>query len=695
MEASLRALLDTIGAYPGVAYSLVFIAALAESLAIIGMIMPGVLIMLVAGALVADGALGFWPVCLLVITGAILGDGLSFWLGRRYKTQLRSIWPFNRHPAPLERGMAFFARHGATSVVLGRFVGPVRAMVPLVAGMLEMPARRFLLANIGSALIWAPVYLAPGILFGASLKLATEAATGLVFVALSLISVFLMAIWTSQRLVRWASARAATWVQVLLRWADQLLQRGHPLMGHVAAALADPRHPDAGTLAGLALALLTATLVLGVSLGWVLLGPENLGINQLARELFLSLGSPDADQSLASLSALGDPALLLLLVAVVFVYLRWRRHMRDAAYWLAAACFALIASPLLGLLIGTARPPPASAADWPLLWPWSFPAPSVLGATLVYGFLALFIARALPAATRWLPIALASSLVGALSFTRLYFGTEWLTDILASVTLALVWLAALGLAFARHTQPACSTGPLASLVLIALLAWLPGDGILNIETQAQRLAQLRPEQPLTHITPAQWLAGEPSSLANLRLDLRRQNRQPFDIQYAGPLPVLADALSATGWQAGERLDWQNALRLFTPSAALSDLPLISHIHQGRHEQLIHSHDRPDGRRFVLRLWPTRYLVDDSGPLWVGDITEVTKERVAGLFAIPVTQAGAQHGVRQLLVEALGKNPSIRLHRNGLPRISHQTTAARPSAAAAAAAPEDDPAPAPP
>ena len=683
-------MLDTIGAYPGAAYAVVFAAALAESLAVIGLVVPGVLIMLVAGALIADGALGFWPVCLLAITGAILGDSLSFWLGRHYKRKLRSFWPFNRHPAPLERGMAFFARHGAKSVVLGRFVGPVRAIVPLVAGMLEMPTQRFLLANVGSALFWAPAYLAPGILFGASLKLATEAATGLVFVTLSLIALFLVAIWTSQRLVRWASTHANTWVRTLLGWANL-----HPLMDRIAAALADPRHPDAATLAGLALALLSATLVLGLSLGFVLLGPENLGINRLARDLFLSLGSPHADHSLASISALGDPALLLLLVAVVFVYLRWHRRARDAAYWLAAASFALIASPLLGPLIGTARPPPANGADWPLLWPWSFPTPPVLGATLVYGFLALLMARALPAATRWLPFALASSLVGTLSFARLYFATEWLTDILASFTLALVWLAALGLAFARHSPPERCTGTLASLVLITLLAWLTGYGLLGLDAQTQRLAHLRPEQPLTRLTPEQWLAGEPAALASARQDLRRHNRQPFDIQYGGPLPELASALRASGWQAAERLDWRNALRLFSPSAALSDLPLVSHVHQGRHEQFIHTHDRPDGRRYVLRLWPTRYLIADTGPLWVGDITEVTKERIIGFFAIPVTQAGTQHGERQALMQALGNYPDIQLHRNGLLRISYHSSAARPNAAADSGALADDPAPAPP
>lgn len=165
METGLQILLQAISAHPAAVYALLFTAALAESLAIIGLAVPGVLIMLGAGALIAQGMLSFWPACLLAIAGATLGDGLSYWLGRHCGSRLHALWPFSRHPAPLARGIAFFARHGTKSILLGRFVGPVRALVPLVAGMLRMPTRHFVLANLASAAIWAPLYLAPGMFF--------------------------------------------------------------------------------------------------------------------------------------------------------------------------------------------------------------------------------------------------------------------------------------------------------------------------------------------------------------------------------------------------------------------------------------------------------------------------------------------------------------------------------------------------
>jgi undecaprenyl-diphosphatase len=193
-----EALLNTISAHPGAAYGVVFLAALAESLAVIGMFLPGVLVMFAAGTLIAEGTLVFWPTLLLAMVGAVSGDSLSYWLGRRYRTRLPHLWPFNRYPAPLEHALAFFARHGGKSVFLGRFIGPLRAMVPLVAGLLDMPPRAFLLANLGSALPWALAYLAPGMLFGVSLTLAGHDHHRMIL--LTVLSVFLMllVLWRAQ-----------------------------------------------------------------------------------------------------------------------------------------------------------------------------------------------------------------------------------------------------------------------------------------------------------------------------------------------------------------------------------------------------------------------------------------------------------------------------------------------------------------
>ncbi|MCU7854834.1 MAG: DedA family protein, partial [Candidatus Thiodiazotropha sp. (ex Lucinoma borealis)] len=169
-------LLAWIGENPFWAGIAVFIVAFSESVALFGLLIPGVVMMFGFGALIATGTLNFWPVFWWSVTGAVAGDGLSFWLGRHFKEKLKDFWPFSRYPATLNRGIAFFERYGGKSVAIGRFFGPVRAIIPLVAGMLGMSPLRFLIANVASALVWAPAYLLPGIVFGASLELASEVA---------------------------------------------------------------------------------------------------------------------------------------------------------------------------------------------------------------------------------------------------------------------------------------------------------------------------------------------------------------------------------------------------------------------------------------------------------------------------------------------------------------------------------------
>jgi undecaprenyl-diphosphatase len=85
----------------------------------------------------------------------------------------------------LRNGEAFFYRHGGKSVLFGRFVGPVRPVIPVVAGMLGMGPAHFAVLNVLSAIGWALVYILPGVFFGTSLAMAGRSAAGWPFSFLS------------------------------------------------------------------------------------------------------------------------------------------------------------------------------------------------------------------------------------------------------------------------------------------------------------------------------------------------------------------------------------------------------------------------------------------------------------------------------------------------------------------------------
>lgn len=133
-----------------------------ESLAVIGMFFPATPIMFAIGGMMGAGSLDPVRVGLWAIAGAILGDWVSYSLGRGIGPSIYYRRPFVRHRAAFAKARLFFQRYGFASIFIGRFLGPVRATVPLVAGVVGMPRRTFQLSNILSACAWVPASFAPG-----------------------------------------------------------------------------------------------------------------------------------------------------------------------------------------------------------------------------------------------------------------------------------------------------------------------------------------------------------------------------------------------------------------------------------------------------------------------------------------------------------------------------------------------------
>lgn len=160
-EAAVRDFVVTHRAWAG---PIALVLAFGESLAFIGVLVPATTALVVVGVLIGQGLLDFGVMAMWAIPGAALGDWISYWIGRKFDRAIARVWPFTRHPELLEAGHRFFERWGAASVFLGRFLGPVRATIPLIAGMMDMPRAPFQIANWASACIWAPYWLAVGML---------------------------------------------------------------------------------------------------------------------------------------------------------------------------------------------------------------------------------------------------------------------------------------------------------------------------------------------------------------------------------------------------------------------------------------------------------------------------------------------------------------------------------------------------
>jgi membrane protein DedA with SNARE-associated domain len=136
--------------------------AFGESFAVLSLIIPATGVLVALGVLIAASDIPFIPVWIAAAVGAALGDWISYWIGLKLENASHRVWPLSRYPHMIERGEEFFKRWGIWSIFIGRFFGPVRAVIPLIAGTFEMPFVSFQIANWTSAFLWSFLLLAPG-----------------------------------------------------------------------------------------------------------------------------------------------------------------------------------------------------------------------------------------------------------------------------------------------------------------------------------------------------------------------------------------------------------------------------------------------------------------------------------------------------------------------------------------------------
>ena len=162
LDSLTQAVIDFVRDHKEWAAPIIFALAFGESLAFISLLIPAWSALVAMGVLIKTGGIEFWPVWIAGSLGAALGDWLSYWIGLKLEYSVQHVWPLSRHPDLIPRGERFMKRWGIPGIFIGRFFGPLRASVPLIAGIFEMPFWEFQIANVTSALVWAAVLLTLG-----------------------------------------------------------------------------------------------------------------------------------------------------------------------------------------------------------------------------------------------------------------------------------------------------------------------------------------------------------------------------------------------------------------------------------------------------------------------------------------------------------------------------------------------------
>jgi membrane protein DedA with SNARE-associated domain/membrane-associated phospholipid phosphatase len=614
-------LLNWMSANPGWAGFWVFLMSFVESLAFVGILIPGIINLFGLGALISLGAMDMFPIWFWGSLGAFVGDLTSYALGRRYRNHLPEIWPFSKFPRMLERGRSYFRVHGPKSVVVGRFIGPLRPVIPVTAGMLGLSARRFLLVDIPACIAWTPAYLIPGMLFGASLEIASEYAGRLSLVIVIGAVVLWLTWWIIWTAYEFLASRSARWMRHVIRWL-----RRHPVFRRIAGPLLDSSQPEvlSITMMGLLLVLIFWGMVTLLFLSPFSASPQS--IDQSVQAYALTLRNHVADPLMVALIQLSRMWVLIPTSMAVLLWLIGAGRKKAALHWLVAMGGGVILQLLLGW----------SLRSTPLLSEAGFnaaynPSEALTLATVVLGYFAVMVARELKRRKRKWPYVIVGLLLSLLVLARLYLGLDWFSGALMGVALGMAWTFVVGIAYRqRALRP--FNGMAASLIFFGMLAvtfaWQVGENFDN------DIAALKLPLPQSELSAQDWWESEWRMLPRERTGSRTVVAREFNFQYAGEPQNFARVLAVSGWQEAPAANWRWALMSLNPEPTEMSLPPLKRDYLGHADVLLlHRLGGDPSTQETIRIWDSGFrLKPDGKTVYLGQIDTETLVQRAKVFS---------------------------------------------------------------
>lgn len=603
-------------------YWVAFFAALAETLMVVGLLLPGSSFLLLMGVLSGQGVLDLGDLLIFAIAGATLGDNINFYLGRKYGQRWLSQERWFLKAEYLSKAEGFFERHGGKSVFLGRFVPSVKELMPFIAGMGQMGRGSFLVWNLLGAIGWALQWILPGYIFSQSLALAHAWLS-----RVGVLLVVLIALFALLYLIRW----------LVIRYGADGLRLAKSVSCSVVEAISSnpdvaawsARHPrliaflkrrlDSSRLRGL-----PVTLVV-LAMGYVLLLFGGLVEDLLVKEavvaadvrvdsLIASFRTPVLNHLFYGITTLGNPRVVILAMVLCASVLWWRRCARFIVPMLASAGFADALTTLGKFALHRARPLHG------LIEPggYSFPSGHATISVAFYGFLFFILVHFSRGwRTRVNLVFVALLLALAIGFSRLYLGVHFLSDILAGYLVGSLGLL-LGVAMSYtgwsgvHLHIHRLRTPKVLPPLVTVLVALTWSAVVIQSNLQPPFLGLTAEKPLAssqYEKPVQLFANANSEYA---ISVAGVRKAPINLVFQADPAVLTSCLQASGWHRAAPTDWGSVILAYrdaflhrqNPAAPLA--PWFWHDNPQTQQW-----SKPDGKdqvfdRHFLRIWQTPY-----------------------------------------------------------------------------------------
>ena len=445
MEQIVSQLMSSLDNFHYLLYGLAFCAALFETALLIGLILPGSTMLLFLGAYSAGGNLNFTALWGFAVIGAILGDNLNYYLGKRFGNQwVKKGWWFLK-AKHVDHTRHFLDAHGAKSIFLGRFVPSMKELMPFLAGSVRMRQRTFIFWNILGALGWGLEWLGAGYLFAKSLNIAQLWIPRVGLILLVVIFIYIL-LWGLQRLTINYGQVVFSFIASLWRSISeaiinneevQHLLRTYPRFFNIIKQRIDRTHFYGLTLSLLSLTFLYVLILFGGIVEDIVTSDPIIYLDKHIAQLVTIFRTPDVLQFFIWVTNLGNVYFVLPFATAICVLLA----LVGRAWLIIPLLTSLFASAGFTLLgkLAFQRTRPIEA----VLQENSYSFPSGHG-TLAMGFYGFLLYLLIRYATTWkIRIRLffaGTVLISLLGLSRIILDVHYLSDVLGGFLVGTLWL---------------------------------------------------------------------------------------------------------------------------------------------------------------------------------------------------------------------------------------------------------------
>jgi len=378
------AILPTLGSFGVWGYWFILFVSFAEALVIVGAFIPGALFVVFAGVLVSKGVYDIWDMMLFATVGAILGDAASYYIGtfgtRLFKNENKLLKMDH-----LDRGASFLKKYGGVSLILGRFVGPLRSILPFIAGLTKMKYLHFLLWNVVGGVAWAVSHVLLGYFVGGSIALVHKWSLLITLFVFGVI-ILLVCVW------------------VLINHFEFVLHKWKLF-----------------TIVLLTLSLYQLSDI-------VFAGASIPPLDRAVHDWFLLVRDDELIWFFTIISELGSAVVIVPIVFGISTLLYYKKRHRDMfTLWCALLC-ASGSTFLLKMFVARPRPTNMLLSEND----FSFPSGHATVAVAFYGILLFLLTRqSLSKTKQHVVLVVGLSIICMIGLSRLYLGVHFVSDIVA------------------------------------------------------------------------------------------------------------------------------------------------------------------------------------------------------------------------------------------------------------------------